>query len=215
MLFSFNHYISLQIGNHDNRRVATRYGNDRIDIMSIIVQALPGASVTYYGEEIGMTDVWVSWNDTVDPPACLTNSSVYESNSRDPERTPFQWDSSVNGGFSTSNKTWLPVSPNYTDVNVETELLATKSYLKIYMELLKLRQTNTFKNGNLTTKALSDNVLGILRSLDNENTYIIIVNLGRQSETANLTLFGSIPQYLTFAVVGLNSQYSFGYDKHR
>lgn len=179
--------------------------------MSFVVQTLPGASVTYYGEEIGMTDVWISWEDTVDPPACLTNSSVYASSSRDPERTPFQWDATENGGFSTSNKTWLPVSPNYTDVNVEVQLSATSSYLKIYKELLILRQTNTFKYGTATVLALSDNVLGILRSLDGNTTYITVVNLGRQSETVNLTGLGSIPQKLTFAVVGLNSQYVVGY----
>lgn len=179
--------------------------------MSVVVQTLPGASVTYYGEEIGMTDVWISWNDTVDPPACLTNSSVYELSSRDPERTPFQWDKSVNGGFSTGSKTWLPVSPNYTEVNVETELLADRSFLKIYKNLLELRQTNTFKYGSVTVKSLNDNVLGILRSLDGNNTYIAVANLGRQEETVYLTEFGSIPEELTFVVVGLLSQHNIGY----
>lgn len=36
------------------------------------------------GEEIGMTDVWISWEDTVDPQACRTNPNIYESFSRDP-----------------------------------------------------------------------------------------------------------------------------------
>lgn len=41
-----NHY---QIGNHDQPRVASRFGKDRIDIMNMLVQMLPGTSVTYYG----------------------------------------------------------------------------------------------------------------------------------------------------------------------
>lgn len=42
------------------------------------------------GEEIGMTDVWISWEDTQDPQACRTNPDIYEPYSRDPARTPFQ-----------------------------------------------------------------------------------------------------------------------------
>lgn len=59
---------------------------------------LPGVSVTYYGEEIGMEDRWLSWEDTVDPKACNTDEDTYESYSRDPERTPMQWDDSTSAG---------------------------------------------------------------------------------------------------------------------
>jgi alpha-glucosidase len=42
----------------------------------------------YKGEEIGMVDVWISWNDTVDPAGCNTNPNDYNTASRDPARTP-------------------------------------------------------------------------------------------------------------------------------
>lgn len=50
------------------------------------------------GEELALTDGYVSWEDTVDTPACNTNSSVYQKYSRDPTRTPFQWDDTKNAG---------------------------------------------------------------------------------------------------------------------
>lgn len=50
------------------------------------------------GEEIGMTNVHVSWEDTVDPQACNTNNVVWHENSRDPARTPFQWDATLYAG---------------------------------------------------------------------------------------------------------------------
>lgn len=132
-------------------------------MMNILVQTLPGCSITYQGEEIGMTDVWISWNDTVDPSACNSNPSIYESLSRDPERTPFQWNDDVDAGFSTALKTWLPIAADYKKVNVQRELEIPLSHLNIYKQLKKLRQEATFKHGNVDVKAVQQNVLAVKR----------------------------------------------------
>lgn len=51
------------------------------------------------GEELGMQDHReISWQDTVDPPARNAGELEYKEVSRDPERTPFQWDNSSNAG---------------------------------------------------------------------------------------------------------------------
>ncbi len=50
------------MGNHDQNRIASRLGTDRIDMINMILMTLPGVSVTYNGEEIGMVDVWISWS---------------------------------------------------------------------------------------------------------------------------------------------------------
>lgn len=96
------------IGNHDVHRVASRLGANRADAHNILVQTLPGIAVTYYGEEIGMTDQYISWENTVDPQACNQDKETFDSVSRDPARTPFQWDDTNNAGFSKGNSTWLP-----------------------------------------------------------------------------------------------------------
>jgi alpha-glucosidase len=72
----------LQAGNHDNPRVATRYGSAMVDAVNMLVTLLPGTAVTYNGEEIGMTDL------AMESPT----------DSRDPERTPYQWDNSTSAG---------------------------------------------------------------------------------------------------------------------
>ena len=111
-----------------------------------------------------MTDVWISWKDTQDPAACNTNPSVYEKFSRDPERTPFQWDKTTSAGFSTNTKTWLPVANNYDVINVDGEYNATNSHLLVYRSLMKLRkEQRTFAVGTLKVYTPNENVVVIIR----------------------------------------------------
>lgn len=152
------------IGNHDRRRASSRYGVRNIDAMNMLVMMLPGASVTYQGEELGMLDGEISWDDTVDPAACNANPDIYETTTRDPARTPFQWTSGKNGGFSTAPKTWLPMAPQYETINVESENSATNSHLKIYKSLIELRKSSkTLQKGSYKYKALNDNVFVLKR----------------------------------------------------
>lgn len=86
-----------------------------------------------------MTDVIISWEDSVDPWACNTNETNYYTVSRDPARTPMQWDDSKNAGFSRA-KPWLPISTNYKCVNVKTQRAQKRSHLNVYKRLAKLRK---------------------------------------------------------------------------
>ncbi|XP_062137459.1 maltase A3 [Drosophila sulfurigaster albostrigata] len=165
------------MGNHDQRRVGSRYGEHRIDTMNMLQMFLPGVSVTYQGEELGMTDLDISWADTRDPAACNSNESIYEQFTRDPARTPFQWSSEANAGFSTNSSTWLPINPNYVTVNVETETAADSSHLKLYKQLVTLRQTRTLQYGSTRYAAVNDNVVAIKRSLSGETSYVLVANV--------------------------------------
>jgi alpha-glucosidase len=75
------------VGNHDQHRVVNRFGLNRGDAINMMVQILPGIAVTYNGEELVMSDQWISWEDTVDPLACNQDPDTYETLSRDPART--------------------------------------------------------------------------------------------------------------------------------
>ena len=124
------------MGNHDQWRLGSRIRPELMDAFNMITMTLPGVSITYYGEEIGMTNTEISWEDTVDPSGCNCGIDHYDDRycSRDPERTPMQWNGmDANAGFSTAEKTWLPVNPNYKTVNVETEKLDP------YRDILTLR----------------------------------------------------------------------------
>ncbi|XP_068145388.1 maltase A3 [Drosophila tropicalis] len=191
------------LGNHDKPRVGSRLGSDRVDMLNMLITTLPGASVTYQGEELGMTDVWISWKDTVDPSACNTNPNIYEQFSRDPERTPFQWSNAKDAGFSNANKTWLPIGPDYQVVNVEQENQTPLSHLNIYKRLLALRkESKTLQQGATEVKALNGAVIAVKRMLQNDQTYITVLNIFDGVETVNLQqFFNDLPEQLQVVVI--------------
>jgi len=94
----FHKLLFSQAGNHDRSRLVTRYGLERAQAVTVLTLLLPGVAVTYNGEEIGMEDTWISWEDTKDPQGCIAGKEGYEKASRDPARTPFQWDNTISAG---------------------------------------------------------------------------------------------------------------------
>ncbi|EDV35662.1 maltase A3 [Drosophila ananassae] len=189
-------------GNHDQSRIGTRLGADRIDSVNIIKSILPGIDITYQGEELGMTNVFISWEDTVDPQACQSNEEEFERLTRDPVRTPFQWSDEQNAGFSNASSTWLPVSSDYKLVNVKRERGIALSHLNIFKQLRTLRDEPTLKQGDTTVTAIGPNVLVIKRSLAGQKSYIAVININDDVETVDLdSAFTSISTQLQYVVV--------------
>lgn len=220
------------LGNHDQRRLASRYNPSRIDVFNILLKTLPGITITYHvsntlffqhfvfsaiinklfvqikGEEIGMTDVWISWKDTQDPQACRTNPNIYESYSRDPARTPFQWDSSANSGFSIAEKTWLPLADNYTECNVELQESQENTHLKVFRQLITLRGSPTLKYGGLQIEAVDDDVLVYKRQIDGQDAdvFVVVLNLGTTDKVVDLNAsLSGVPSKLKVAVSSIQS----------
>ncbi|KAH8321359.1 hypothetical protein KR074_003031 [Drosophila pseudoananassae] len=191
------------LGNHDKPRVGSRLGKDRVDMLNMLTATLPGASVTYQGEELGMTNVWISWKDTVDPSACNTNPSIYEQFTRDPERTPFQWSNAQDAGFSNASKTWLPIALDYKQVNVEQELQRPLSHLNVFKQLWQLRkQSKSLQLGNTQVKAVSDGVLAVMRSHQEDYALLTVLKIFDGVETVNLTQsFPGLPAQFKVLVV--------------
>uniref|UniRef100_A0A1I8NRV1 alpha-glucosidase n=1 Tax=Stomoxys calcitrans TaxID=35570 RepID=A0A1I8NRV1_STOCA len=190
------------MGNHDNSRFPSRLGRDRIDIINMMLLTLPGCSITYMGEEIGMTDVWISWNDTVDPQACQSNPQEYERLTRDPPRTPFQWNDEKFAGFTEGSSTWLPVGENYKMVNVKRERDITRSHLNVYKQLQRLRKEPVFQQGESEIRALNENVLAIKRSLSGHPSYVVVLNINDNVEFLNLNAaFSGLTHQMEYVVV--------------
>jgi oligo-1,6-glucosidase/alpha-glucosidase len=134
--------------NHDNRRSIRRLGGDHrkarlLHLMQLTVRGVP---CMYYGEELGMTDGILPRRSALDPiahefkfvPGFLFHWLGLTIN-RDVVRTPMQWDASRNAGFSPSDAAWLPVNPDFPDINVATETPQPDSLLHTIQDLLRIR----------------------------------------------------------------------------
>ncbi|KAM7353268.1 maltase 2-like isoform 2-T2 [Cochliomyia hominivorax] len=206
-----NHSANWVMGNHDNPRIASRFNSNSVDAINMLIMTLPGVAVTYNGEEIGMEDFRdISWEDTVDPPARNAGPDNYKKVSRDPERTPFQWNSEKNAGFSNADKTWLPVHPNYENLNLELQKAVEKSHYTIYKDLVKLRELKVLQNGRTYLEVLSRNVFAVIRKLKSHNSIITLINVGSKEELLDLHEILDDVKQLTVLVSSVNSIYEKG-----
>lgn len=172
------------LSRHDVHRISTRMGGRQYtDVINMFLLLLPGTPVCYYGDEIGMVDVFVPYNQTKDPAGKKWGPVLYLNKTSDPERTPMQWSSEQNAGFSSSkNGTWLPIAPDFQSVNVEVQMLHPWSHLNIFKKLMALRLQPTFINSATNIQTFTDqitnDVLIFTRPSSTAKSYIIFLNVG-------------------------------------
>ena len=152
------------IENHDEPRGVSRFlpdyaqnptGAKMLGTISVLLRGIP---FIYQGQEIGMQNaVWNTvdeFNDinTIDQyhtarDAGLTDKEALEACSRlsrDNARTPMQWNTQKNAGFTTGTP-WLKVNDNYTEINMETQDADPDSVLNYYRKLIALRKSPAYK----------------------------------------------------------------------
>ncbi|CAF1621037.1 unnamed protein product, partial [Didymodactylos carnosus] len=88
---------------------------------------------------------------------------------RDPQRTPMQWTADENAGFTLpSTKPYLPLSSNYINVNVEKQLCDERSHLKLYRQLVKLREQPPFYGGNYKVVLVNKDIFSFIRFINEQ-----------------------------------------------
>jgi len=156
-----------QIGNHDQPRITTRFGDEMVDAMNMLNLLLPGTAFTYMGEEIGMQDTNVRWDQTIDPLGLNAGRDGFRTLSRDPARSPYQWTANAVSGFSSNSSTWLPVNPNYWKLNLDSQKKQHYSHYAVYKRLTELRKTRTIQRGSYDGHAPSEWVFAFSRYVRN------------------------------------------------
>jgi alpha-glucosidase len=181
------------LSNHDRVRHYTRYAdgqhNDQIaKLMAAMLLTLRGSPIMYYGEEIGMENNDPKSRAEVKDP--IGRRDWPRNKGRDGERTPMQWTTTVNAGFST-HKPWLPVPASYKTHNVASEQKDANSVLYFYTKLLALRRENpALLDGEYVPLNQDDsNVLAYLRKLP-DRAVVIALNMSAQPHTVNVSAAG-------------------------
>jgi alpha-glucosidase len=179
------------ISNHDIVRAASRWGdgkhNSEINkMMAAFYLTLRGTPIMYYGEELGMENQDPRRVQDVKDPIGVTGWP--KEKGRDGERTPMQWSAEKNGGFSTGDKTWLPVQAVYKTQNVDSESKDPNSVLSFYKKVLALRHTNEqLMEGSYVPLTDDPNVIAYLRPYK-DKAVLVVVNMSSSQQKINLDL---------------------------
>ena len=178
MYRGYAHDREMRINLGIRRRLAPLLENDRrrIELMNALLLSLPGTPVVYYGDEIGMGD------------------NIYLGD-RNGVRTPMQWSSDRNAGFSRANpqRLYLPanIAPeyHYEAINVEAQENNPHSLLWWMRRVIAQRkQFRAFGRGSLEfLSPFNRRVLAFVRQFE-EETILVVANLSRFSQAAELEL---------------------------
>lgn len=152
----------LYIENHDHARVIERYGSLKYRVESAKMLATMyflqcGTPFIYQGQEIGMTNIRLDNVNDYKDVMTFNNYRLFKNIlhysdkkfldlsfhvNRENARTPVQWNAGKNAGFTTADKPWFNLNPNYTEVNVEQAEKDENSILNHYRSLVKFRKEN-------------------------------------------------------------------------
>ena len=164
------------IGNHDQPRITSRVGKSQAKVAGMLLLTLRGTPTMYYGDELGMRDVPVPPEKIQDPQGLNMPDKDL---SRDPARTPMQWDDSANAGF-TENTPWLPLADNYRRINVEAQRNYPYSMLHFYHRLIELRQSEPALNvGDYVPVMCKPPLLAYIRK-QGDKQFLILLNLSHK-----------------------------------
>lgn len=168
-------YIVIPSANHDFQRPNCGNRNSVEELKTVMAFLLtwPGIPFIYYGDEIGMRFI----EDLPD----VEGSVLPDGNNRAGTRTPMQWNSTSNAGFSTAEaqKLYLPIDPNPKRPNAEEELVNKASLLNFVKNLIALRNNNPAlgNDGKVETLYIHEKTYPVvyLRSKSNQR-FVIAIN---------------------------------------
>ena len=161
-VFAEKGWLSIFLANHDQPRMVNKFGNDAPEfreasskMLTTFILSMRGTAFYYNGDELGMTNIKFNsindYNDVGTKNKYLEiknnggDTTAYvelqKLTSRDNARTPFQWDTTANAGFTTGTP-WLKVNSNYKYINVVTEINDKNSPLNYFKKMIQLRKHN-------------------------------------------------------------------------
>lgn len=197
---------TIYLGNHDQPRMTSRWGNDAPEyqsfsskLLTTFLLSMRGTPYYYNGDEIGMVNAKF---DKIEDYRDIETLAEYErlqktggdvkqfiedqktGGARDNGRTPFQWNASTNAGFTTGTP-WLNVNKNYSTLNAEAQEKNPQSVLNYFRKMVQLRKKNPVLVYGKYTLLDKDNpnVYAYTRELDGQKI-LVLLNFSTQKATA-------------------------------
>jgi len=159
------------LGNHDQKRIASRVGPAQARVAMLILLTLRGTPTLYYGDELGLENVHIPPGEGQDP-----FGLAHPDQGRDPVRTPMPWSPGAGAGF-TKGTPWLPVGTENLRRNVETQRDDPASMLNFTRELLALRHAEpALSIGAWRAVDVEGDILAYAREVEGSR-YVILANL--------------------------------------
>ena len=174
------------LGNHDTKRVKTRYGCiDKKDGLEqsflLFLLSLRGTPVLYYGDEISMEDVDIKKEELQDPYGIQFWPDF---KGRDGCRTPFSWDKSLqNSGFNEGTSPWLPTRSN---TDLKTCLNNASSTFHVVKEMIRIRKQYPALSCGDYQEIISDPDYFVFKRLYKDQTILAGMNISEEPQQINL-----------------------------
>jgi alpha-glucosidase len=165
------------LSNHDNPRITSRVGVEQAKVAAVMLLTLRGTPTVYYGDEIGMRDVPIPFEEVQDPQGLnMPDKNL----SRDPARTPMQWNSGEKAGF-TDGKPWLRIDKLYSRINVDGQKGDSHSTLSLYKRLIELRQKeDALMFGDYIPVYSDSQIIVYERAVSGSSRFMVILNLSHR-----------------------------------
>ena len=186
---------SLFWDNHDLPRIVSRWGDEgqyreeSAKMLATLLHGMQGTPYIYQGEELGMTNVKYELEEYRDIELFgmykerraqgYTHEELMESiyaKTRDNARTPMQWDTTEQAGFTTG-KPWIKVNPNYTEINAAEQVDRENSIFNYYRKLIQLRkELPVLTDGKFTMLDMDHNQIFAYLRDNGEDKLLVVCN---------------------------------------
>lgn len=180
--------------NHDAPRAVSRWADPQhidafLRMKAMLLLCLRGNAILYQGEELGLTQVDIPFEQLQDPEAIANWPLTL---SRDGVRTPMPWQSTHNGlGFS-SGEPWLPAGPDHAALAVDKQAADAQSMLQWTRAMIALRKANpALARGTLTGCHAAGSLLSFRRAYDGQQL-LCLFNLSSEPLSCTLPKGGAI-----------------------
>ena len=191
----------LYMENHDHPRIISRYGSEKFwresgKMLATAYLFQKGTPFVYQGQEIGM----LNWRPE-SPEMYEDVQTRYEyehhatgkspekrlqrlwRSSRDSARTPVQWSSEKNAGFTTAGKPWFYVNPNYTDINVAQQEEDPDSILNFYRKAIALRKKlSCVRDGDYIEHKKGSRKLYVYSRQDSRQRILVVCSFSKKKQ---------------------------------